>query len=125
MTMFKNFFPSKSLLLKNKVINSLVVLLAIVLVIGLVYSLLISPPDYIQGDSVRIMYVHVPSSIISLGCFSFIGIASIFILIFKMNIQYLQLFRSAPSGADISILSTAFLMNIWWYRSLDVAFGLE
>ena len=75
--MFKNFFPSKILLLKNKVINNLVVLLAIFLVIGLTYSLLISPPDYIQGDSVRIMYVHVPSSFIALGCFGFIGIASI------------------------------------------------
>ena len=88
MTMFKNFFPSKILLLKNKVINSLVVLLAIVLVIGLAYSLLISPPDYIQGDSVRIMYVHVPSSFIALGCFGFIGIASICNLIFKIKLSY-------------------------------------
>ena len=34
---------------------------------------MISPPDYIQGDSVRIMYVHVPSSFIAIGCFGFIG----------------------------------------------------
>ena len=59
MAMFRNFFPNKILLVKNKAISSLVVLLIIVLVIGLTYSLLISPPDYIQGDSVRIMYVHV------------------------------------------------------------------
>ena len=103
--MFKNLFPSKILLLKNKVINSLVVLLAIVLVIGLTYSLLISPPDYIQGDSVRIMYVHVPSSFIALGCFGFIGIASICNLIFKIKIMPLLAKSIAPIGCIFSLIS--------------------
>ena len=119
--MFKNFFPSKILLLKNKVINSLVVLLAIVLVIGLTYSLLISPPDYIQGDSVRIMYVHVPSSFIALGCFGFIGIASICNLIFKIKFMSLLAKSLAPIGCVfslISIVTGAFwgkpTWGIWW-----------
>ena len=103
--MFKNFFPNKILLLKNKVINSLVVLLAIVLVIGLTYSLLISPPDYIQGDSVRIMYVHVPSSFIALGCFGFIGIASICNLIFKIKFMSLLAKSLAPIGCVFSLIS--------------------
>ena len=121
MTMFKNFFPSKILLLKNKVINSLVVLLAIVLVIGLTYSLLISPPDYIQGDSVRIMYVHVPSSFIALSCFGFIGIASICNLIFKIKFMSLLAKSLAPIGCVfslISIVTGAFwgkpTWGIWW-----------
>ena len=82
--MLKKILPNKILSLNSNIINILIFFLIIFLVIGLIYSLVISPPDYIQGDSVRIMYVHVPSSIISLGCFSFIGIASIFILIFKI-----------------------------------------
>jgi len=121
MTMFKNFFPSKILLLKNKVINSLVVLLAIVLVIGLTYSLLISPPDYIQGDSVRIMYVHVPSSFIALGCFGFIGIASICNLIFKMKFMSLLAKSLAPIGCIFALISivTGSLWGkptwgVWW-----------
>ena len=65
--MFKNFFPNKILSLTNKTINILTILLIVVVVIGLIYSLFLSPPDYIQGDSVRIMYVHVPSSFIALG----------------------------------------------------------
>ena len=83
--MFKNLFPNKILSLSNKMINNLVVLLILVLIIGLIYSLLLSPADYIQGDSVRIMYVHVPSSFIALSCFGFMGIASIFNLIFKIK----------------------------------------
>ena len=83
--MLKNFFPNKILSLSNTIINSLILLLIIVVIIGLIYSLLISPPDYIQGDSVRIMYVHVPSSFMALGCFGFIGLASICNLIFKWD----------------------------------------
>ena len=119
--MFKNFFPSKILLLKNKVINNLVVLLAIVLVIGFTYSLLISPPDYIQGDSVRIMYVHVPSSFIALGCFGFIGIASICNLIFKIKFMSLLAKSLAPIGCVFSLISIVTgsfwgkpTWGIWW-----------
>ena len=42
----------------------------IVLCIGLVEALFLSPEDYLQKDSVRIMYVHVPAAWISLGIFS-------------------------------------------------------
>ena len=58
--MFKNFFPSKILSLDNKLINGLLFLMILIVLVGLVYALFISPPDYIQGDAVRIMYVHVP-----------------------------------------------------------------
>ena len=103
--MFKNFLPNRILLLKNKAINSLVIFLIVVLVVGVVYSLLISPPDYIQGDSVRIMYVHVPSSFIALGCFGFIGIASIGNLIFKIKFMSLLAKSLAPIGCVFSLIS--------------------
>ena len=103
--MFKNFFPNKILLLKNSVINSLIILLAVVIIVGLAYSLFISPPDYIQGDSVRIMYVHVPSSFIALACFGFIGIASICNLIFKIKFMPILAKSLAPAGCMFSLIS--------------------
>ena len=119
--MFKNFFPNKILSLTKTTINSLVVLLIIVVTIGLIYSLLISPPDYIQGDSVRIMYVHVPSSFIALGCFGFMGIASICNLIFKIKFMSLLAKSLAPIGCIftlISIVTGSFwgkpTWGIWW-----------
>ena len=75
--MFKNFFPNKILSLTNKTINKLIFLFLIFLSIGIIYSLFLSPPDYIQGDAARIMYVHVPTSILALVCFGLIGIAGI------------------------------------------------
>ncbi len=119
--MFKNFFPNKILSLTNKTINNLIILLIVVVAVGLTYSLFISPPDYIQGDSVRIMYVHVPSSFIALGCFGFIGIASICNLIFKIKLMPLLAKSVAPIGCTFSIISivTGSLWGkptwgIWW-----------
>ena len=49
------------------------------------FALVLSPPDYLQGDSVRIMYVHVPSAWIALASFTSISILSIFSFIFKLK----------------------------------------
>ena len=96
--MLKNFFPNKILSFGDKFFFNLVILLASIILIGLISALFISPPDYVQGDSVRIMYVHVPSSILALTCFGFIGIASICTLIFKIKILPLVAKSLAPVG---------------------------
>ena len=119
--MLKNFFPNKILSLNNKLINNLLIPLILIVFVGLMYALFISPPDYIQGDSVRIMYVHVPSSFIALGFFGFIGIASILNLIFKIKFVSLMAKSLAPIGCIFSLISivTGSLWGkptwgIWW-----------
>ena len=102
---FKKFFPNKVLSLNSSTINSLVALLIIVVIIGTVYALFISPPDYIQGDSVRIMYVHVPSSFISLSCFGIMGIASICNLIFKIKFMPFLAKSLATLGCVFTLIS--------------------
>ena len=119
--MFKNLFPNKILSLNNNLISSLFVGMILIILVGLIYALIISPPDYIQGDSVRIMYVHVPSSFIALGCFGFIGIVSILNLVFKIKFVTLMAKSLAPVGCIFSIVSivTGSLWGkptwgIWW-----------
>jgi len=119
--MFKNFLPYKILSINNKLINNLVSLMIILLLIGFIYAIFISPPDYIQGDAVRIMYVHVPSSFIALGCFALIGMASILNLIFKIKFMPLIAKSLAPIGAVFTFTSivTGSLWGkptwgIWW-----------
>ncbi len=119
--MLKNLFPNKILQLENKTLNWLLILLLIVFIIGIIYSLLISPPDYIQGDSVRIMYVHVPSSFIALGSFGIIGILSICNLIFKIKFFPLLAKSVAPIGSIFTLISivTGSLWGkptwgVWW-----------
>ena len=119
--MFKYFFPNKILSLNNNLISNLLIAMILVILVGLIYALFISPPDYIQGDSVRIMYVHVPSSFIALGCFGFIGIASILNIIFKIKFMPLMAKSLAPVGCIFSLVSivTGSLWGkptwgIWW-----------
>jgi len=119
--MFKNFFPNKVLSINNKTLRILTFVMFLILFVGLISALFISPPDYIQGDTVRIMYVHVPSSFISLGCFAFIGISSILNLIFKIKIMPLMAKSIAPIGLVFTLISliTGSLWGkptwgIWW-----------
>ena len=75
------------------------------LILGLWEGLIVSPQDYVQGNSVRIMYVHVPTAWISLGTFSVIGILSIFSFIFKIK-NFLIICKSlAPSGLVFNLIA--------------------
>jgi len=93
----------------------------LIIFLGLIYALFISPQDHIQGDSVRIMYVHVPSSFIALGSFALIGIASILNLIFKIKFMPLIAKSLAPIGIIFTLISivTGSLWGkptwgVWW-----------
>ena len=67
--MFKFLEPNKIFLITSKAPKYVFFIFIVVLSIGLVEALFISPEDYIQSHSVSIMYVHVPSAWISLGIF--------------------------------------------------------
>ena len=80
-------------------------LFLIVLMLGLFEALILSPEDYIQGDSVRIMYVHVPSAWISLGIFSLMASFSVMVIIFKNKVFFLVAKSLAPSGFIFSLVA--------------------
>ena len=73
--------------------------------IGLTEALILSPEDYKQSHSVRIMYVHVPAAWISLGIFSTITILSIVGYIFKIKNFFLISKSLAPSGFVFNIIA--------------------
>ena len=119
--MLKNLFPNKILSIKGNFFNALILLMVVIIFSGLTFALFISPEDYIQGDSVRIMYVHVPSSFISLGIFALIGTGSILNLVFKIKLMAIINKSLAPIGIVFTIISivTGSLWGkptwgIWW-----------
>ena len=70
-----NFFtPNKIFLFTSKAPKYVSILLIIVLSIGLTEALFLSPEDYKQSHSVRIMYVHVPAAWLALSIFSLMAI---------------------------------------------------
>ncbi len=75
------------------------------IIIGLGLALVFSPIDYLQKDTVRIMYVHVPSSWISLLIFLIIGICSFVSLIFRVKVFSIYAKSLAPIGLIFSLIS--------------------
>ena len=103
--MFKLFEPNKIFSINLRITKYILFLFIIVLSIGLVEALFLSPEDYIQSHSVRIMYVHVPSAWIALGIFSLIALLSIISFIFK-NKNFSIIAKSlAPSGFVFNIIA--------------------
>ena len=103
--MFKYFEPNKIFLITSKAPKYVLLLFVIILSIGLTEALILSPEDYKQSHSVRIMYVHVPAAWISLGIFSSITFLSVIGYIFKIRNFFLISKSLAPSGLVFNIIA--------------------
>jgi heme exporter protein C len=103
--MFKFFSFSNIYSLIQKLINFINSIFFLILIIGLTFALILSPPDYIQGDSVRIMYVHVPAAWLGLACFALITLLSILNFIFKIKNFYFINKSIAPIGLLFTCLA--------------------
>ena len=103
--MFKLFQPNKIFKITSKAPKYVLFLFIVVLSVGLVEALIISPEDYKQSDAVRIMYVHVPAAWISLGIFSSITLLSICGFVFRNKNFFLISKSLAPSGFVFNIIA--------------------
>jgi len=112
--MFGIFKPRTFFNLANSSLFWLKIILVFALITGLILALLFSPIDYLQKDTVRIMYVHVPSSWISLFIFLIIGISSFISLIFKLRVFSVYAKSLAPIGLVFSLISVV-TGSLWGY----------
>ena len=103
--MFKYFEPNKIFSVTSKAPKYVLLLFIITLSIGLTEALIISPEDYKQSHSVRIMYVHVPAAWISLSIFSSLTFLSIIGFILKNRNLFLIAKSLAPSGFVFNIIA--------------------
>ena len=96
--MFNFFYNSTIFVWIEKLIRFINSIFFVLLLVGLSFALIFSPPDYLQGDSVRIMYVHVPAAWIGLASFTCIALLSILNFIFKIKNLTLITKSIAPIG---------------------------
>jgi heme exporter protein C len=89
--------------------------------VGLYLALFAAPPDYQQGESVRIMYVHVPAAWMALFVYSVIAVASAVGLIWRHPVADLVAKASSPVGAGFTFLALATgslwgkpMWGTWW-----------
>ena len=103
--MFQLLEPNRIFSITSKAPKYVLLLFILVVSIGLTEALILSPEDYKQSHSVRIMYVHVPAAWISLGIFSTITILSIVGYIFKIKNFFLIAKSLAPSGFVFNVIA--------------------
>lgn len=104
--------PQRFLGLSNWLLPITCVLAVIVSAIGVVWSLLYAPADYQQGETARIMYIHVPSAWIAVGAYSGMAIGSISYLVWGHALGDIAAKVMAPIGAAFTALCLA-TGSIW------------
>ena len=93
----------------------------LLLVAGVYGGLILAPPDYQQGESYRIIFVHVPSAWMSLFIYIVMAACGVVILVWRMKIAEIVLISSAPIGASFTFLALATgslwgkpMWGTWW-----------
>ncbi len=75
------------------------------IVLGTYLALFVAPPDYQQGDTARIMYVHVPAAWWAMGVYGAMTVASVLGLVFRHVLADLAARAAAPIGASLTFLA--------------------
>jgi len=96
--------PTRFLRIANAILPWSTAIMVIAFAVGLAYALVFSPPDYQQGETVRIMYVHVPSAWMGLFVYTAMAIASGVALIWRHPVADLAARCSAPVGAAFTFI---------------------
>jgi len=93
----------------------------VALVVGLARSLLLAPPDYQQGESVRIMFIHVPAAWMALSVYLFVALASAVALVWRHPLAEMAAQAAAPIGAAFTLVCLATgslwgrpMWGAWW-----------
>ncbi|MBW7984977.1 heme ABC transporter permease [Enterobacillus tribolii] len=91
------------------------------LLIGWIWGFGLAPEDYQQGNSYRIMYIHVPAAIWSMGIYASMAIAAFIGLIWQMKMSDLVSMAMAPVGAVFTFIALATgsawgkpMWGAWW-----------
>ena len=103
--MFDLINPSRIFGWIEKLINFINSIFFIILIVALTGALVLSPPDYLQGENVRIMYVHVPAAWIGLASYTCIALLSILNFILWLKNLNLITKSTAPIGLIFTCLA--------------------
>ena len=120
--MFQRFAnPNRFVRLTGAILPWSTGLAALLIAVGLYLGLFVAPPDYQQGDSVRIMFVHVPAAWMALFVYTTMAGASAVGLIWKHPVADLTAKASAPVGAAFTFIALVSgslwgqpMWGTWW-----------
>lgn len=77
----------------------------ILLSIGFIWGVFYAPPDYQQGESVRIIYLHVPCAALSLNLYLIMAVAAFVVLVWRIKLASVVLHACAQVGVVFTLLA--------------------
>jgi heme exporter protein C len=119
LTRFAN--PARFMRVSGKALPWLGAATALVLAVGLFWSLVVAPPDYQQGETVRIMFIHVPSAWMALSVYLFVAVSGAVALVWRHPLAEIAGQAAAPIGAGFTLICLATgslwgrpMWGAWW-----------
>jgi len=113
--------PTRFMRLSGVVLPWLTAATLAALAIGLVMALVTAPPDYQQGETVRIMFIHVPAAWIAMSAYTLVAAASAAALIWRHPLAEIAARSAAPLGAGFTLICLvtgslwgAPMWGTWW-----------
>jgi heme exporter protein C len=113
--------PTRFLSLANRALPAIWAVTIILFVVGLYGALVTAPPDYQQGETVRIMFVHVPAAWLAMLVYTIMTLASAVAIIFRHPLADVAAKTAAPIGAVFCFLALATgslwgkpMWGAWW-----------
>jgi heme exporter protein C len=97
--------PSFFMRLSDRVLPWLGVVTAALLAVGLYMAFFVAPADYQQGETVRIMFIHVPSAWLAMFCYTMIAVSALGSLIWRHPLADVSAKAAAPIGAAFAFLT--------------------
>ena len=108
--------PARFRRFSQKALPALSVVTALTLAVGLYWALLVAPPDYQQGETVRIMFVHVPSAWLAMAGYALLAGLGASLLVWRHPLAALMARASAPIGATFAAI--CLLTGSLWGRPM-------
>jgi heme exporter protein C len=113
--------PARFMRASGKALPWLGVATGFLLMAGLFWSLVVAPPDYQQGETVRIMFIHVPAAWMALSVYLFIAVSSAVALVWRHPLAEIAGQAAAPIGAAFTLVCLATgslwgrpMWGAWW-----------
>ncbi len=97
--------PTRFLGLTGALLPWLISLAAACLAVGVYLAFFVAPADYQQGDSVRIMFIHVPAAWLAMFCYSLMAVAALGTLVWRHPLADVAAKAAAPIGATFTLLA--------------------
>lgn len=104
--------PTRFLGLTAALMPWLISLAAAFLAVGVYLAFFVAPADYQQGDSVRIMFIHVPAAWLAMYCYSLMAVAALGTLVWRHPLADVAAKAAAPLGAAFTLLAL-FTGSVW------------